>query len=126
MDLSQSLILTCSRCVSYAVFSNKAMKPSRPSEHLTKIHSAKADKSATFFQCLWDNFIKRKTVGSMLVSSSQQSVDGLPASYNLSLMIAKKGKPDAIDEELILPAVKEVLNNVLHHKACSSVISQFL
>ena len=101
------------------VFSNEAMKSSRLSEHLTKIHPDKADKSATFFRCLWDNFKKRKTIGSMFASSSQQSVDGLLASYNLSLMIAKKGKPLTIGEELILPAVKEVLNTVLHHKACS-------
>ena len=72
------------------VFSNEAMKPSRFSEHLTKIHPDKADKSATFFQCLWDNFKKRKTIGSRFASSSQQSIDKLLASYNLSLMIAKK------------------------------------
>ena len=65
-------------------------------------------------------FQKTKTIGSMFASSSQQSVDGLLASYNLSL-IAKKGKPHTIGQELILPAVKEVLNNVLHHKDCSSV-----
>ena len=58
----------------------------------------------------------------MFASSSQQSVDELLASYNLSLIIAKKGKPHKIDEELILPAVKEVLNSVLHHKTSSSVI----
>ena len=58
----------------------------------------------------------------MFASSSQQSVDELPAFYNLSLMIAKKGKPHTIGKELILSAVKEVLNTVLHHKACSSVI----
>ena len=98
------------------------MKPSRLSEHLAKIHPHKADESARFFQCYWDNFKKRKTIGSIFASSSQQSVDGLLASYNLSLMIAKKGKPHAIGEELILPAIKEVLNTVLHHKACSSLI----
>ena len=104
------------------VFSNEAMKPSRLSEHLTKIHPDKVDKSAIFFQCLRDNFKQRKTSGSMFASSCQKSVDGLPATYNLSLMLAKKGKPNRIGEELILPAVKEVLNTVLHHKACSSVI----
>ena len=104
------------------VFSNEAMKPSRLSEHLTKILPDKADKSATFFQCLWDNFKKRKTIGSMFASSSQQSVNGLLASYNLSLMTAKKDKPHTIGEELILPAVKEVLNTVLHPRVCLSVI----
>ena len=109
--------LLCNR-----VFSDEAKKSSRFFKHVTKIHPDKADKSATFFQCLWDNFKKRKTNRSIFASSSQQSVDGLLASYNLSLMIAKKGKLHTIGEELILPAVKEVLNIVLHHKACSSVL----
>ena len=104
-------VLLCNK-----VFSNKAIKSCRLSEHLTKIHSDKAHKNATFFQCLWDNFKKRKSIGSMFASSSQQSVDGLLASYNLSLMIARKGKPHTIGEKLILPAVKEVLNTVLHHE----------
>ena len=58
----------------------------------------------------------------MFASSSQQSVDELLASYNSFSMIATKCKPHTIGKELILPAVKEVLNTVLHHKACSSVI----
>ena len=113
----QSMCLLCNK-----VFSNEAMKPSRLSEHLTKIYPDKADKSATFYQCLWDNFKKRETIGSMFASSFEKSVDGLLASYNLSLMIAKKGKPHTIGEELILLAVKKVLNTVWKHKACSSVI----
>ena len=83
------------------------MKPSRLSEHLTKMHPDKADKRATFFECLWDNLKKRKTIGSIFASFSQQSVDGLLASYNLS-WIAKKGKLYTIVEELILLAIKEV------------------
>ena len=114
----QPMYLLCNK-----VFSNEAIKLFRLSEYLTKIHPDKTDKSATFFQYLWDNFKKRKTIGSMFASSSQQSVNRLLASYNLSLMIAKKGKPHTIGEELILPAVKEVLNAVLHHKTCSSVIT---
>ncbi|KAI5152600.1 hypothetical protein ENBRE01_2951 [Enteropsectra breve] len=39
------------------------------------------------------------------------------ASYNLSLLIAKSGKPHTIGEEIILPAVKEVLENVFHRSA---------
>ena len=37
-------------------------------------------------------------------------------------MLARKGKPHTIGEELILPSVKEVLDTVLHHKASSTVI----
>ena len=37
-------------------------------------------------------------------------------------MIAKKGKPHTIGKKLILPGEKEVLNTILPHKTCSSVI----
>ena len=49
----------------------------------------------------------------MSTYSSKNSDDGLKASYNISLLIAKAGKPHTIGE-LILPAVKEVIKTVLH------------
>ncbi|CAH1959448.1 unnamed protein product [Acanthoscelides obtectus] len=45
----------------------------------------------------------------MFASTSQRNDDGLRASYNISLPIAKSGKPHTIGEKLILPAVEEVL-----------------
>lgn len=53
----------------------------------------------------------------MFASSSIKNDDGLRASYNISLLIAKSGKPHTIGEQLILPAIAEVLNNVLHKPA---------
>ena len=50
----------------------------------------------------------------MFTSSSKNSDDGLKASYNISLLIAKAGKPHTIREELILPAVKEVIKTFLY------------
>ncbi|KAH1021787.1 hypothetical protein HUJ04_011272, partial [Dendroctonus ponderosae] len=38
----------------------------------------------------------------------------IPSSYNISLLIAKSGKAHTIEEELILPAIEEVLKTVLH------------
>lgn len=105
----QPMCLLCER-----VFSNEAMKPSRLLEHLKKIHSDKADKNLAYFQSLRENLQKRKTIGNMFASTSQQSSDGLRASYNISLLIARSGKPHTIGEELILPAVSEVLRTVVH------------
>jgi hypothetical protein len=45
-------------------------------------------------------------------STSERNDDGLWESYNISLIIAKSGKPHTIGEQLILPAVEEVLKTV--------------
>lgn len=49
--------------------------------------------------------------------------DGLRASYNILLLIAKSGKLHTIGEKLILPAVEEVLKTVLH-KPASDIIKR--
>ncbi|CAH1980618.1 unnamed protein product [Acanthoscelides obtectus] len=64
---------------------------------------------------------KRPTLDRMFASTSQRNDDGLRASYNISLLIAKSGKPHTIGEKLILPAVEEVLKTVLH-KPASDII----
>ena len=90
-------------------FSNKAMKPSRLLEHLLKIHADKSGilsfSSRSIFEAKNNEYV---------YFSSKNSDDGLKASYNISLLIAKAGKPQTIGEELILPAVKEVIKTVLH------------
>lgn len=50
----------------------------------------------------------------MFALTSESNYDGLRASYNISLLIAKSGNPHTIGEQLILPAVEEVLKTVLH------------
>ena len=89
-------------------YSNEAMKPSRMTEHLKKMHPEKAGKDLSFFKTLKELFDKRKTVKSMYARCEDQADDGLRASYNLSLLIAKTGKPHTIGEELILPSIREV------------------
>ena len=105
----QPMCLLCEKA-----FSNEAMKPSRLLEHLTKIHPDKADNDMAYFKSLQEKFQKRKTIGNMFAITSRQSVDGLRASYTISLLIARSGKPHTIGEKLLLPAVREVLHTVLH------------
>ena len=50
-------------------------------------------------------------------TTSKRDDNGLRASYNISLLIAKSGKPNTFGEELILPAVSEVISTVLHKPA---------
>ncbi|KFD65047.1 hypothetical protein M514_22764 [Trichuris suis] len=50
-------------------------------------------------------------------------MDGLRASFNISLMIARSGKAHTIGEELLQPVVSEVLRTVLHMPAAETIKS---
>lgn len=104
--------LLCSR-----EFSNEAMKPCKLLGHLTKVHPERKDKDLSYFQALRDRFSKRSTINKQFANVTAQNVDGLRASYNIAKLIAKSGKPHTIGEELILPAVAEVINTVMHQSS---------
>ncbi|GFQ84436.1 SCAN domain-containing protein 3 [Trichonephila clavata] len=91
------------------IFSNEAMKLPRFQDHLNKIHPDKKDKDMTYFIDMKRKFQNQRTISTCFSSASKQNVDGLQASYDISLLISKTGKPHTIREYLILPAVKEVI-----------------
>ena len=62
-------------------------------------------------------------MGGMFGKVDKQNIDGLVASYNISLLIAKTGKPHTIGEKLILPAIQEVVTTVMHANGRSVVQS---
>ncbi|KAK2578105.1 hypothetical protein KPH14_011616 [Odynerus spinipes] len=93
------------------------MKPSKLEDHLRRCHPDKRGKDLKYFQTLKEKFQKRTTLDSMFALTSKRDDDGLRASYNISLLIAKSGKLHAIGEQLILPAIEEVLKTVLHEPA---------
>jgi len=107
-NMQQPLCLLCERS-----FSNEAMKSSRLSEHLTKVHSDKADKSLSFFQGLKLKYENRVTVGKLFKKAAITRDKGLVASYNISYLIAKLGKPHTIGETLVVPAIREFCTTVL-------------
>ncbi|KRZ16569.1 SCAN domain-containing protein 3 [Trichinella zimbabwensis] len=92
-------------------------KPSRLLDVVIIPCCNKAKKDLSYFQSLRDKFHARPTLTAMFSSAAQQESDGMKASYNISFLIAKTGKPHTIGEELILPAVSEVLHTVLHKPA---------
>ncbi|XP_013913991.1 PREDICTED: zinc finger MYM-type protein 6-like [Thamnophis sirtalis] len=94
-------------------FSNEAMKPSRLKDYLVRIHSDKADKPVSFFQSLKAKFEGCSTVEKLFGKSSLNADKGLICSYEVSLLIAKCGKPHTIGETLILPAVKQIVATML-------------
>ncbi|CAH1990840.1 unnamed protein product [Acanthoscelides obtectus] len=90
-------------------------------DHLRRCHPDKTKKDLKYFQTLKDKFQKRPTLDRMFASTSQRNDYGLRTSYNISLLIAKSGKPHTIGEKLILPAVEEILKTVLHKPASDSI-----
>lgn len=109
---SLPMCLLCNKTLS-----NDSMKPSKLKEHLIKIHSDKKDKDLTFFQTVKEKYLKTPSLQQLIGTTSTRDDDGLRASYNISLLIAKSGKPHTIGEELILPAITEVIRTVLHRPA---------
>ncbi|XP_053891583.1 protein ZBED8-like [Malaclemys terrapin pileata] len=99
------------------VLSNEAMNPSRLQEHLTEVHADKKDKDLSYFQALKEHFLRQPTLATLFSIASKEDDDGLRASYNISLLIAKSGKPHTIGEELILPAISGVIRTMLHKPA---------
>ena len=104
-------------------FSNESMKPSRLSNHLKAMHSDKSMKDVSFFQQLRNKYIQRQTISAFVDKSVVQNTDGLLASYSISLLIAKAGKPHTIGEDLILPAIEKVITTVMHRDGRSIVKS---
>ncbi|XP_023220930.1 SCAN domain-containing protein 3-like [Centruroides sculpturatus] len=106
---------TISMCLLYEkTFSNDAMKLAQMKDHLERIHSDKKNKDFEYFKILKEKLRVRPNLNTYVKSSA--SVDrerGLKTSYSISLNIAKKGKPYTIDEEIIIPAIKDVIENVM-------------
>lgn len=95
-------------------FGNDYMKPSKMKDHLERIHSDKKNRELEFFKKLKEKVTCRPTIKSFMKQSSEVEIEGgLIASYKISLNIAKKGKPHTLAEEIILPAIKDVIEDVM-------------
>jgi len=70
-----------------------------------------------YFQTLEKKYLNEPILVNIFSTTSKQDDDGLRASYNIFLLIAKTGKPHTIGVKLILPAINEVINTVLHKPA---------
>ncbi|KFD54765.1 hypothetical protein M513_04465 [Trichuris suis] len=70
-------------------FANELMKPSKLVKHLKTMHGDNANKDLSYFH-------SRPKLPGIFSSASRRNTDGLRASYNISLLIAKCGKPHAV------------------------------
>ncbi|XP_072384697.1 zinc finger MYM-type protein 6-like [Diabrotica undecimpunctata] len=92
------LCLICAKSLS-----NEAMKPSRLMDHLKRIHPEKSDRPVQYF-------------------GYQEKRQGFTCFLqSIIVSIAKSAKPHTIGEELILPAVKEIVDTMLGPSQASQV-----
>ena len=94
---------------------NDSMKPVRLENHLKQRHSEHSQKNLSFFTSLKSKYLKQrpKTIQSFINSRKNVNDRGLLASYEISLLIAKNGKPHTIGENLIKPALSIFVKTVL-------------
>ena len=97
----------------YQTLTNEAFKPSRLEQHLKSKHNAQTDKPLTYFESLRQQFLKRQTVPSCFRAEKTTQDSTLKASYEISNLIAKSGKPHTIGEELIKPSISIFLRTAL-------------
>ena len=71
-----------------SLFSNKAMKPSRLKYHLTRLHPSKLNADFKKIKADWE---KQGNIKTLFAKRDIRLENGLTASYNISLMIAKTG-----------------------------------
>ena len=80
------------------ILANESVKPIKLSSHLMEYHSDHVSKDVEFFRSLKAAFVSSCTVGEASATSSRRDDDGSRATHELSLLIAKTGKPHTIRE----------------------------
>ncbi|KAG0429512.1 SCAN domain-containing protein 3, partial [Dictyocoela muelleri] len=94
-------------------FSNSIMKLGTLKKHFTTVHPDKEDLSLEKRAELINNFKTRKTILKFIETDAKVNEDLLKTSFEISLLIAKTGKPHTIAKTLIQPAISSFLRNVL-------------
>lgn len=101
--------------ICFEMLSNECMKFSKLERHLSTKHPECVGKSLDFFEIKKRNFCMSK---STMEKSSKQNKLSTRVSYELSLLIAKKGSAHTVGEELIIPAAK-IISNALFDEKCT-------
>ena len=109
----------CVICIK--TLSNSAMKLSLLKRHLESNHSDKKDRDKSYFQRLGEN-VKRQRLD-QTGQSYQKSAGILYASYEVSLLIAKNMEAHTIAENLVLPAAKILVRNLIGEKEAEKLNS---
>lgn len=99
----------------HQTLSNEAMKYGRLLQHFNAKHSDKSSKPLSYFQDLRQQFYKRPTLMQCFAKLTEKQDKSLIASYEISHLIAKSGKPHTIGEQLIKPAISVFLQTAMNH-----------
>ncbi|KAJ1137675.1 hypothetical protein NDU88_004073 [Pleurodeles waltl] len=104
----------------YEILSNEAMKPSKLRRHLETKHREHATKCTEFLKNKEQELRQsRKIIKKTAIGSFKENA--LKASYEVSMLIAKAGKPHTIAEELIVPAAKAMVSAMVGEKAAKDL-----
>ena len=98
--------------------SNSAMKSILLKHHLESNHSDKKDRDKSYYQRLGED-VKRQRLD-QTGQSYQKSAGILRACYEVSLLIAKNIKAHTIAENLVVPAAKILVRNLIGEKKAKS------
>ena len=91
------------------VLTNHSMKPLLKRQFLGK-HSSLKDKPVTYFEKILANMQQSRKLIRKFTTSNEKSLKAL---YLVSLRIAKTAQPHTIAERLILPAAKDLVENLI-------------
>lgn len=105
--------------ICFETLSNECMKLSKLERHLSTKHPEYVGKSLDFFQIKKRSFCMTK---STMEKSTKQDKLNTRVSYELSLLIGKKGLAHTVGEEVILPAAK-IISSALFDEKCTNKIN---
>ena len=91
-----------------SIFTDEAMKSSRLQTHLNRMPP---NKIGNDFKKLRNEEAKQTTIRSLFRQTDKRQEHGLIVSCNISKLIAKTAKPPPFGEDLVLPAVKEIIES---------------
>lgn len=109
----------CPKCVlCFEILSNECLKPSKLQRHLNQKHPAEAEKPIDFFKRKEEHLTRQSAT---FVRQATVPERALRASFLASFHIARAKKSHTIGEDLILPATKDIVKELLGEEAAKKI-----
>jgi len=109
----------CPKCVlCLEILSNECLKPSKLQRHLNLKHPAEAEKPIDFFKRKEEHLTRQAAT---FVQQATVPERALRASFLASFHIARAKKSHTIGEDLILPATRDIVKELLGEDAAKKI-----